>query len=284
MNEQKNLKTNYHTHTTFCDGKESAEDMAKTAFTKGFDILGFSGHSMYPFASTWHLPPRSFNTYIETIHSIAKEYAGRMKVLCGFEADYVPGLTVPRMAAYSEFKPDYLIGAVHYIVNENGNFTADGSLEEVSEGIKKLFSGNAQEAVCTYFSLQREMLKKGDFAIWAHPDLIRKQNGTLHFFNEGESWYRSELLATASAAKHAGVIAEINTGAIARGTMDDVYPSADFLSILCDTGVPVMINSDAPCGKDLDCAFDRAAAAAKKAGYTETMFLEAGLEVKSQKL
>lgn len=283
MNEQKILKTNYHTHTTFCDGKESAEDMAKTAFTKGFDILGFSGHSMYPFASVWHIAPRDFNKYTDVIHNLKEEYNGRMQILCGFEADYVPGLTIPRMSDYAPFHPDYLIGSVHYIMNENGNFGADDNAENLQVGIKKLFNGNAKEAVCTYFALQREMLQKGDFAIWGHPDVIRNQNGKLHFFDEGESWYRSELVATANSAKHSGVIAEINTGAIARGTMDDLYPSADFLAILHDTGVPVMINSDAHRGQDLDCAFDRAAAAAKRAGYTETLFLDAG-SVKSQKI
>ena len=134
-----------------------------------------------------------------------------------------------------------------------------------------------------YFSLQREMLQKGDFLIWGHPDVIRKRNGILHFFDENESWYRSELIATANSAKHAGVIAEINTGGIARGAIDDVYPSADFLSLLHTSGIPVMINSDAHKAADIDCAFDRAEAAAKKAGYTEVSFLDAGV-IKRRKI
>ena len=44
------MKCNYHTHTTFCDGKASPEETARIAFEKKFDILGFSGHSMYPFS------------------------------------------------------------------------------------------------------------------------------------------------------------------------------------------------------------------------------------------
>jgi len=283
MDTLKNLKTNYHTHTTFCDGAESAEDMAKAALTKGFDILGFSGHSMYPFASLWHTAPRDMEKYAAVVNTLKKEYSGRMNILCGFEADYVPGLTIPQMSVYARFKPDYLIGSVHYIVNEKGNFCADDDEEHLLRGIQALFNGNTKEAVCTYFALQREMLLKGDFAIWGHPDLIRKENWKLNLFDENESWYRSELVSTANCAKHSGVIAEINTGAISRGTMDDVYPSADFLSILHDTGVPVMINSDAHKSRDLDCAFDRAAAAAKRAGYVETVFIEAG-SVKSQKI
>ncbi|MBP3709840.1 MAG: histidinol-phosphatase [Treponema sp.] len=277
------MKTNYHTHTTFCDGKNSAQEMAQAAFEKKFDIIGFSSHSMYPFAGDCHIAPREFHKYVNTIRSLAQEYSGRMQILCGFEAEYMPGLTVPRMSDYAEFKPDYLIGAVHYIITENGTFSVDASTESVRDGIQKYFKGNAKEAVCTYFALQREMLQKGDFTIWAHPDVIRKRNSTLHFFDETDSWYRSELVATANCAKHADVIAEINTGAIARGAMDSLYPSNDFLSILHASGVPITINSDAHNAQDIDCAFDRATFAAKQAGYTEMMFLDAGF-VKSQKL
>ena len=44
-----------------------------------------------------------------------------------------------------------------------------------------------------------------------------------------------------------------------------------------------MINSDAHRAKDMDCAFDRAETAAKKAGYTEVLFLDAGF-IKHKKI
>jgi histidinol-phosphatase (PHP family) len=277
------LKTNYHTHTDFCDGKDSAEIMAAAAFEKHFDILGFSGHSMYPFASGWHIAPREHEAYVSEIARLKDKYRGQMQILCGFEADYVPGLSIPRMDTYTRFHPQYLIGSVHYIVTEKGWFCVDDTAENVHNGIETLFMGNAKEAVCTYFALQREMLRKGNFTIWGHPDVIRKRNGVLHFFDESESWYRTELLATAEEARHAGIIAEINTGAISRHCMDDVYPSAEFLKILRDNDVPIVISSDAHAAGDIDCAFDRAALAAKKAGYTETVYIDEGL-TKSQAL
>ena len=67
---------------------------------------------------------------------------------------------------------------------------------------------------------------------------------------------------------------EINTGAIARGAMDDTYPSQQFLELLHNYGVPICINSDAHTTDGLDCAFDRAAALAKKTGYTELVYPE----------
>ena len=43
------IKTNYHTHTEFCDAKNTAEEMVLAAIEKNFSILGFSSHAMYPF-------------------------------------------------------------------------------------------------------------------------------------------------------------------------------------------------------------------------------------------
>ena len=38
------MLTNYHTHCTFCDGKDAAEEVVISALNKGFAALGFSSH------------------------------------------------------------------------------------------------------------------------------------------------------------------------------------------------------------------------------------------------
>ena len=38
-------KQNLHTHSTFCDGKNTPEDTVKKAIERGFDSIGFSIHS-----------------------------------------------------------------------------------------------------------------------------------------------------------------------------------------------------------------------------------------------
>ena len=43
------IKTNFHTHTTFCDGKNTAEEVVLSAIEKGFSAIGFSGHGYTPF-------------------------------------------------------------------------------------------------------------------------------------------------------------------------------------------------------------------------------------------
>ena len=40
---------NFHTHTTYCDGKSTAEEMVQKAIELGLSEIGFSGHSYTEF-------------------------------------------------------------------------------------------------------------------------------------------------------------------------------------------------------------------------------------------
>ena len=282
-------KANFHTHCVFCDGKNTAEEMVIAAIEKGFEVLGFSSHCIHPldpkfyepFDDVWHLPAEDITKYTAEIKRLKEKYSDKIKIFLGFEADYFEapdyGTAIPNKEAYADFAPDYLLGAVHFVNTDKGFYTVDHHAEVIKENLIKLYSKpngeiDGKKAVCDYFAAEREMLRKGSFDILAHPDLLRKRNGELKIFNEEDSWYKEEIKLTAKEIAKAGVITEINTGAIARGAMDDTYPSQPFLELLHEYGVPVCINSDAHTTEGLDCAFDRAAAKAKKAGYTELVY------------
>lgn len=278
------LKTNYHTHTIYCDGNNTPEEMVKEAIEKGFDVLGFSSHSMYPFAGSWHIPAKQFDDYINDVRKCAEKYKNKIAVLCGFEADYVPLITKPDYSAYKKLSPDFLIGSVHYIFTPTGRLAVDYAAESLKAKITELYDDNPQKMVEDYFALEREMLKKSRFTIIGHADLVRKNNAKLNMFNESDLWYKNEIKRTADSIQKAGVIAEINTGAIARGTMDDVYPSEEFLRLLYERDVPVTISSDCHNKEMLDCAFDRAVQAAKNAGYKKTAYISVQKKVEFQPL
>ena len=282
-------KANFHTHSTFCDGKNTAEEIVISAIEKGFDALGFSSHCLHPlnpefykpFDNIWHIPSANIKSYSEEIHRLKEKYADKIQIYLGFEADFFDspeyGTAIPDKKVYSEFSPDYLIGAVHFINTEKGFFTVDHKTEIVKQYLIDFYSKpngeiDGKKVTCDYFATEREMLLKGNFDILAHPDLIRIRNTVLHFFDEEDSWYKDELRATAKVIASSGVIAEINTGAIARGNMDDTYPSQYFLELLNNYGVPVCINSDAHTINNLDCAFDRAAEKARRTGYKELVY------------
>ena len=267
------ILTNYHTHTEFCDGTEAPETLVQEAIHKGFSVLGFSGHSVHPFASDWHIPVERLSTYVTEINRLKEKYQGQIEILCGFEADYLPPLSSPPQGPYRALGADYLIGSTHYVIADTGCFTVDDSAKNVAEGIEIHFKGDGKKVVQTYFAAQREMIAKGGFEILGHADVIRRRNGELKFFDEEAQWYKDELQETARVISQSEVIVEINTGGMARKNTTTPYPSPYFLSLLAKAGVPITINSDVHNAGYLDYAFAEARKVAWDAGYREASYL-----------
>lgn len=253
------MKTNYHTHSTWCDGAQGVEEMILGAIEKGFEVLGFSSHAMLPGDPyDWTLTTDTIAGYAEEVRALAKKYADDICVLCGVEADYIPDLCTPDRRIYAPIAPDYLIGSVHYVLAPDGvRACVDESPEFFARDVREHFNGSAEAFVRAYFAAQREMAEKFDFDVIGHPDLIRKFNGRLGYLDETAAWYREELEKTADVIAASGKIVEVNTGAISRGWMDDAYPSADFRAMLRARGVRFILSSDAHSAPALDCAFDR---------------------------
>ncbi len=233
------MKTNFHTHTIWCDGTASVEAMIEGAIARDFAKLGFSSHSDMlkdPLA------------YCQEVRQLKVKYQDALKVFCGIEAEYEK--------TFDRSLYDYVIGSVHYVDAKDGARVAvDLSPNELSDGIKAHFKGDAKLFIQRYFAKEREMLKSFNLDIAGHLDLIRKFNDKLHYFDEKAPWYLKELDLTAEAAQ--GKLVEVNTGALARGWMDDVYPSKAFRDRLREAGAKFILASDAHSVDTLDCAFDR---------------------------
>lgn len=253
------MKTNYHTHTTWCDGAATPREMVEAALAKGFDAIGFSSHAMLPGDMLdWPLTAEKLPRYAAEIRSLAAEYAGRIKIILGVEADYLPGEAEASKAVYSAVALDYMIGSMHFLRAPDGAIAnIDKSPESFVEDVKAHFGGDSRAFAKAYFAAERDMVRNSDFDIVGHPDLIRKFNNRLHWLDESAPWYVAELEATADAIAASGKIVEVNTGGISRGWMDDAYPSPLFRSLLRARGVRFVLSADAHAPNALDCAFDR---------------------------
>lgn len=254
------MKTNYHTHTTWCDGRDDAATVVRTAIERGFREIGFSSHAMLPgeMETDGVLTRAEAADYFAGIRALAEEVAGEIPVLCGVEADYVPGSAEPSRAAYAEFKPDYVIGSVHWVVAPDGvPVPVDVSPESLFAGVRDHFGGSAEAFVRAYFRAVRESVSAFDFDMAAHPDLVRKFNAKHPWFDESAPWYLEEIERTADALARSGKYVEVNTGAIARGWLDGPYPSRRFRDALRDRGVRFVLSSDAHSADAIDAAFDR---------------------------
>jgi histidinol-phosphatase (PHP family) len=257
------VKANYHTHSTWCDGASTAEDVVSAALEKGLDAIGFSSHMAFPSARAWELKPDDAGAYVAQIRALGRKYAGRIRVFCGGEADYIRAVTTPDRSRYSALGLDYIIGSVHSVIAPDGaEVLVDASPESLAEGIAAHFGGDGVAFVKAYFEQEREMLGF-DFDVVGHPDLVRKFNVRHPYFDTSAKWYLEELERTADAVAASGKAVEVNTGAISRGRLDDAYPSPLFRGLLRDRGVKFILSSDSHAAATVDCAFDRFAGAEK---------------------
>ena len=101
------IPSNYHTHTHFCDGKHSPEEVVRAAISLGCPELGFSGHAYTDFDTGYCMSPESAEEYKAEIRRLQKKYADQIKILLGVEQDY--------FSNESTDDYDYVIGSTHYI-------------------------------------------------------------------------------------------------------------------------------------------------------------------------
>ena len=258
------MLANFHTHTVWCDGKNTPEEMVEAAIAKGFKRLGFSSHLALPEAIPGYLDPAKALDYVRDVRRTAAKYAGQIEIFCGGEADYIPGATTPEKRRYESLGLDYLIGAVHYAVADDGAWVpVDDTPEKLRRGIDEHFGGSARAFVERYFEEQVFMVEHFDFDVLAHPDLVRKFNLKQPYFDETAQWYEALEARLARSLAASGKATEVNTGAISRGWLDDAYPAARFRATLRKYGVKFILSSDAHAASGLDCAVDRVGASEK---------------------
>ena len=80
-----------HTHSSLCDGKDTLEEMVQAAIEKGFDSIGFSGHSFMDIYAEFSMNEEKVAIYKAEIKRLQQVYGDRIRIYCGLEKDnYTP--------------------------------------------------------------------------------------------------------------------------------------------------------------------------------------------------
>ena len=79
--------TDFHMHTTFCDGKNTAEEMVQRGIEIGLSVMGFSVHSPLTRECTWAIRPDKTAEYRAEINRLREKYADQIRIYCGIEQD-----------------------------------------------------------------------------------------------------------------------------------------------------------------------------------------------------
>ena len=82
------LHTDFHTHTTFCDGKSTPREMVEAAYRMGMTDLGVSGHADFSmFEPGFGMDDEKLRQYTEELQELREEYRGKMNLYIGTGAE-----------------------------------------------------------------------------------------------------------------------------------------------------------------------------------------------------
>ena len=260
-----NTLQNLHQHSTFCDGKDTPEEVVLEAIQKGFGSIGFSSHSYVPYAVRYCMPQNKEAEYKNTILALKEKYANQIDVFLGLEYD----LARPDLPEGY----DYLIGSIHGLRLDGVDYEFDGPVAHYEAMIRDHFGGNGLAYAKEYF---RQVAWLPDFApvdIIGHFDMCTKYLETHHFFDTDCKEYRNAALEAVEALVGRVKFFEINTGSIARGLRSIPYPQDFIIKELKEKGFGVVLSSDCHQKEMMDCHFAEATALLKSCGYKEKYIL-----------
>ena len=257
---------NLHTHTTYCDGIDTPEEMIAHARAKGFDSLGFSGHSVMPFAPQFSMSEEGTLEYIREINAMKEKYKGEMDIYLGLELE---------MYSRTDLSPyDYIIGSCHYFKMGERYVGYDRSAQEVREVIDTEFGGDGIAFARAYYDNVSRLPELGRVDIIGHFDLITKNCEKIRLFDPESKEYLDAAMSAIDALAGKIDLFEVNTGAISRGYRTSPYPTATLIKEFKRRGFGAVISSDCHDGRYLDCHFEQSRALLEACGFKERYVLD----------
>ncbi|MBR5097674.1 MAG: histidinol-phosphatase HisJ family protein [Spirochaetales bacterium] len=259
--------SNLHTHSLFCDGRNTIDEMIQAAIRAGFISLGFSGHCPTGFLSD-DCQITDIDGYFNELENARRRYAGTITIFKGLELESrISGGKRPVI----DPRCDYTIGSDHLFWTQEGPYSVDYTPEEWNKALKA--TGSVEKLMECYFEELCSFAEEVPFDIIGHVDLYTKFNEGGKLFDDTLPKYKTLTLHYIDRLARTGKIFEVNTGAIGKGYRDTPYPSPFILKRLHELKVPVIISSDSHSISTINCHFDEAERLLKEVGFTTQMRL-----------
>ncbi len=249
----KTTRIDLHNHTTRCNHAEGTiDEYIERAIELGIDIYGFSEHAPMDFDEKYRLPLCDMQAYADDVLSAKKRYKGEIKILLGYEVDWLPGHMEESVL---NAKVDYLIGSVHFIDKwsfDNPEFLAGWKNRDIDEIWR------------AYFEATEAMAASGKFDIVGHLDLIK----VFKYLPKQDV----RLLAkdALEAIKKSNMVLELNAAGL-RKPIGEIYPSKTLLEEAFSLDIPITFASDAHSVEQVGFGYDETISLAKAVGYTRAV-------------
>lgn len=248
------MTANYHTHTKRC-GHASGEDReyVEAAIRAGIKVLGFADHVPLPPGQGTgphiRMEPEQIGDYFDSLQALREEFADRIELHIGFEAEYFSGSFYELQAMLADWPCEYLLLGQHFLRDETGDYYAGRPFDDA--GLLERYTDTVVAAIET-----------GAFLYVAHPDLAR--------FTGDEQVYLAQARRICRAAKEAGMPLEVNLLGMRELRW---YPRGLFFEAAAEEGNKLILGLDAHSPKHFT---DREAAEAMRDGleFAESFGLE----------
>ncbi len=250
------IKSNIHTHTEFCDGRNSMEQMVQVAIKKGFETIGFSPHSFTKFDLRYCC--KDFNAFRQEFMRIKTIYGDKIKLLMGIELD-----------AYGELPKnlDYIIASVHYVKKGDNYYSVDSSKLHFENALINGFCGDKLKLAECYFDTLVKAVRTIKPDVIGHFDLL-----DLYGKYEGEQ-YKQIALTAVERLKETNSLVEINLGRCFK-RMGGAYPADFIVQYMARHGFDFILSNDAHCTDALGYMFDEEVERLKTLGVNRLFYFD----------
>lgn len=257
------MSANFHTHTVFCDGKATPEEIVKRAIELGFSSIGFSGHGYTPYDLRYCM--KDIIGYITEVERLRRLYKDKIEIYLGIEEDS------RHLCHRADL--DYIIGSCHYYETAEGIFPFDSNYSFFTKGLSA-YGGNELLFAEDYY---RHFC---DYILRRRPDIIGHFDLVTKFDEKEKDRYLHNPKYNALAIKYtrialgADCIFEVNTGLMTRGFRTSPCPHENLLYEIKKQDGKIILSSDSHQLETLDGYFEETRAQLRDIGFEYTYTLK----------
>lgn len=204
-------------------------EYAQVALEAGLAGVCFTDHMPMPawYDGPWRMRREQLTEYVETVRAVQAEFAGRLEVRLGLEADFHPGTERFVEEVLSAHPWDYVIGSVHYL----GAWGFDNP-----EFVSEYDARDLHELYRDYYRLVEGAARSGLFDALGHLDLPKK------FGHRDPDGYAA--LHALDVVAERGLSLDFNTAGWRR-PVAEAYPAPDLTRSAAERGIGFVLGSDA---------------------------------------
>ncbi|GAB1209511.1 hypothetical protein APSETT445_008290 [Aspergillus pseudonomiae] len=265
----------------FCPGhaKDSLEEVIQLAIAKKFQVFCLTEHMPRCQEDFYPEEIEAGNTetglvaneaaYFQEAQRLREKYADQIKILIGFEIDWIrPESRTLIEASLARHPFEFFMGSVHHTLTIPIDYDRDMYVQA-----RDLAGGTDEQLFQVYFDEQYEMLRQLKPLVVGHFDLIRlKSDDPERSFTQWPAVWERILRNLDFVASYGGLL-ELNSAALRKG-MSEPYPKAEICKEFLARGGRFCLSDDSHGLDQVGLNFHRVLAFVEAVGISTLHYLD----------